>query len=55
MSEETIKLMIRELEHLKESMCAMELPMAGREFINKRIGYYKNILINGTGNIQNNP
>jgi len=54
MSEETARNIIRELEHLKEAMCAMELSMAGKEFINKRIGYYKNILINGTGNIQNN-
>jgi hypothetical protein len=54
MSEETARNIIRELEHLKEAMCARELPANGREFIDKRIGHYKNILINGTGNIQNN-
>jgi hypothetical protein len=44
MSEDTARWIIRELEHLKEAMCARELPQAGREFIDKRIGYYKNIL-----------
>jgi hypothetical protein len=48
MSEDTARNIIRELEHLKEAMCARELPQAGREFIDKRIGYYKNILTNGT-------
>jgi hypothetical protein len=54
MSEDTARNIIKELEHLKEAMCARELSMNGREFIDKRIGHYKNILINGTGNIQNN-
>jgi hypothetical protein len=48
MSEDTARWIIRELEHLKEAMCAKELSYSGREFINKRIGYYTNILTNGT-------
>lgn len=53
MTKETAEILIKELEHLKEAMCARELPEAGRLYINKRIGYYTNILTNGTGRFQN--
>ena len=55
MTVDEMTLILRELEHLKEAMCARELPEAGRLFVDKRIGYYKNMLTNGAGRFQNNP
>lgn len=55
MTVDTISAVIRELEHLKESMCARDLPVNGRAFLDTRIGYYKNILINGTERFKDSP